>query len=105
MECKCGSFNCRKVISGFAHLSEELQKEYKFFKQYGGIKKFMNYHGINATDSGGFQMYKDAFLIKTSREGVLFRSPFDGTKHFITPERDMEIQMNINSSIIILAAS
>jgi queuine tRNA-ribosyltransferase len=71
----------------------------KFFKKYGGIKKFMNYHGINATDSGGFQMYKDAFLIKTSKEGVLFRSPFDGTKHFITPERDMEIQMNINSDI------
>jgi len=71
----------------------------EFFKRYGGIKKFMNYHGINATDSGGFQMYKDTFLIKTTKEGVWFRSPFDGTKHFVTPEGDMQIQMNIGSDI------
>lgn len=71
----------------------------EFFKKVGGIKKFTNYHGINATDSGGFQMYKEAFLIKTTKDGVWFRSPFDGTKHFVTPERDMEIQMNIGSDI------
>jgi len=71
----------------------------RFFKKYGGIKKFMNYHGINFTDSGGFQMYKEVFLIKTSNEGVWFRSPYDGTKHFITPESDMEIQMNIGSDV------
>jgi queuine tRNA-ribosyltransferase len=70
-----------------------------FFKKIKGIKNFMNYHGINATDSGGFQMYKDTFLIKTTNDGVWFRSPFDGTKHFVTPERNMEIQMNINSDI------
>ncbi len=71
----------------------------EFFKNHGGIKKFMDYHGINATDSGGFQMYKEAFLIKTTKEGVWFRSPFDGTKHFVTPEGDMHIQMNIGSDI------
>ncbi|MFT4343320.1 MAG: tRNA guanosine(34) transglycosylase Tgt [Candidatus Woesearchaeota archaeon] len=70
-----------------------------FFKTAGGIKKFMNYRGINATDSGGFQMYKDTFLIKTTKEGVWFRSPFDGTKHFVTPEKNMEIQGNIDSDI------
>lgn len=71
----------------------------EFFKKIGGIKKFMNYHGINVTDSGGFQMYKDTFLIETNENGVLFKSPFDGTKHFVTPEKDMEIQMNIDSDI------
>jgi queuine tRNA-ribosyltransferase len=70
-----------------------------FFKKFGDIKKFMNYHGINATDSGGFQMYKDTFLIKTTKDGVWFKSPFDGTKHFVTPEKDMEIQMHIGSDI------
>lgn len=68
-------------------------------KKVGGIKKFMHYHGINATDSGGFQMYKDTFLIKTTHDGVHFKSPFDGTKHFVTPEKDMEVQMNIGSDI------
>ncbi|MFT4303344.1 MAG: tRNA guanosine(34) transglycosylase Tgt [Candidatus Woesearchaeota archaeon] len=70
-----------------------------FVKKVGGIKNFMNYHGINATDSGGFQMYKDTFLINTTKDGVNFKSPFDGTKHFVTPEKDMEIQMNIGSDI------
>jgi len=71
----------------------------KFIKKMGGIKTFMNYHGLNFTDSGGFQMYKDEFLIKTTDEGVLFRSPFDGTKHFVTPEKDMDIQLNIDSDV------
>lgn len=71
----------------------------EFFKRIGGIKKLMNYHGINATDSGGFQMYKDCFLIKTTKDGVWFRSPFDGKKFFVTPEKDMDIQHNINSDI------
>jgi queuine tRNA-ribosyltransferase len=71
----------------------------EFLKKMGGIKRFMNYQGINATDSGGFQMYKETFLIETTREGVWFRSPFDGTKHFVSPEKDMEIQMNIGSDI------
>lgn len=70
-----------------------------FFKKVGGIKKLMNYHGINATDSGGFQMYKDCFLIKTTKDGVWFRSPFDGKRFFVTPEHDMEIQNNIDSDI------
>lgn len=68
-------------------------------KKMGGIKKMMSYHGINFTDSGGFQMYKETFLIETTDKGVLFRSPFDGTKHLVTPEKDMEIQLNLGSDV------
>lgn len=71
----------------------------KVIKKLGGIKKLMSYHGINFTDSGGFQMYSKSFLISTSDEGVLFKSPFDGTRHFVTPEKDMEIQLNIGSDV------
>jgi len=70
-----------------------------FIKEKGGLKKFMGYKGINFTDSGGFQMYSDAFLIKTTDEGVWFKSPFDGSKHFVTPEKDMDIQLNIDSDV------
>lgn len=71
----------------------------EYVKEHGGIKKFMNYHGVNVTDSGGFQMYSDAFLIKTTDEGVWFKSPFDGKKFFVTPEKNMQIQFNIGSDI------
>jgi queuine tRNA-ribosyltransferase len=71
----------------------------KEIKKLGGIKKLMNYSGINFTDSGGFQMYKEVFLMGTSDEGVVFRSPFDGSKHMITPEKDMEIQVSLGSDV------
>ncbi len=71
----------------------------EMIKKLGGIKKLMNYHGINFSDSGGFQMYSKNFLIETSDKGVLFKSPFDGTRHFVTPEKDMEIQLNIGSDV------
>ncbi|MBW3020979.1 tRNA guanosine(34) transglycosylase Tgt [Candidatus Woesearchaeota archaeon] len=71
----------------------------EFIKKEGGIKNFMKYHGLNFTDSGGFQMYSDSFLIKTTDEGVWFKSPFDGIKHFVTPEKDMDIQLNIDSDV------
>lgn len=71
----------------------------ELIKKDGGIKNYMHYHGINVTDSGGFQMYSPSFLIKTTDDGVTFKSPFDGTKHFVTPEKDMQVQLNIGSDI------
>jgi len=68
-------------------------------KKMGGIGKFMNYNGINVTDSGGFQMYSKKFLIKTEENGVWFNSPFDGSKFFITPEKDMKIQIDLGGDI------
>ncbi|MDO8516929.1 MAG: tRNA guanosine(34) transglycosylase Tgt [Nanoarchaeota archaeon] len=68
-------------------------------KKMGGIGKFMNYKGINVTDSGGFQMYSEKFLIKTEENGVWFNSPFDGTKHFITPEKNMQIQLDLGGDV------
>ncbi len=68
-------------------------------KKMGGLKKFMGYHGINFTDSGGFQMYKEEFLVGLTDEGVTFNSPFDGTKHLVTPEKDMEIQLDLDSDV------
>jgi len=63
----------------------------------GGIHKFANYNGIIFTDSGGFQMYSDKLLIKTTKEGIHFKEPWHGEKLLITPEKDMEIQLTIDS--------
>jgi queuine tRNA-ribosyltransferase len=68
-------------------------------KKLGGIKKFMNYTGINVSDSGGFQMYSPSLYISSDEKGIHFKNPKNGDKHFITPERDMEIQLAIDSDI------
>ena len=71
----------------------------EILKKLGGIGKFMNYKGINFTDSGGFQMYSPSIYIKSNDEGVYFRNPLDGEKIFMTPEKNMEIQLDIGSEI------
>lgn len=71
----------------------------KTIKKLGGIGKFMNFKGINVTDSGGFQMYSNRIYISSNDKGVLFRNPFTGEKIFITPEKDMEIQLDLGSDI------
>lgn len=71
----------------------------KLIKKMGGIGKFMNWKGINATDSGGFQMYSPSLYLKSTEEGVWFRNPFEDRKVFITPEKDMQIQLDLDSEI------
>ncbi len=68
-------------------------------KKAKGIHKFMNYNNIIFTDSGGFQMASPAFLESIDEKGVHFRSPIDNSKHFITPEKNMEIQQELKSDI------
>jgi queuine tRNA-ribosyltransferase len=68
-------------------------------KKFGGIGKFMNYKGINFTDSGGFQMYTPTIYIKSNEEGVQFKNPLNGEKIFMTPEKNMKIQLDIGSEV------
>jgi queuine tRNA-ribosyltransferase len=68
-------------------------------KEMGGIGNFMHYHGINVTDSGGFQMYSPSCYVKSTDEGVWFINPFTKQKLFISPEKDMEIQLDLGSEI------
>lgn len=71
----------------------------RVIKKMGGIGKWMNYSGINVTDSGGFQMYSPACFINASSSGVWFKNPFEGGKFHITPEKDMKIQHDLGSDI------
>ena len=85
------------VISNTFILS--IKPSAKTIKKLGGIGKFMNFKGINVTDSGGFQMYSNRIYISSNDRGVLFRNPFTGEKIFITPEKDIEIQLDLGSDI------
>jgi queuine tRNA-ribosyltransferase len=65
----------------------------------GGLHKFMNWDLPILTDSGGYQVYSLTELRKLKNNGVEFRSHLDGSKHFFTPEKVVDIQRTIGSDI------
>jgi queuine tRNA-ribosyltransferase len=65
----------------------------------GGLHRFMAWPGAILTDSGGFQVFSLADLRKVSDDGVVFRSHLDGSEHFLTPEKSVEIQQALGSDI------
>jgi queuine tRNA-ribosyltransferase len=99
-------------------------------KKFGGLQKFMNWHGPTMTDSGGFQVFSlgaaygkeiskvvsinDPSQLLSERsldgevprlanighDGVSFRSHHDGTLHYITPEKSIDIQHNLSADMI-----
>lgn len=66
----------------------------------GGLHKFNGFDRPMLTDSGGFQVFSLAGIRKLSREGAEFRSHIDGSKHFFTPEKVMDIERSIGADII-----
>jgi len=66
----------------------------------GGLHQFMNWQGPILTDSGGYQVYSLSKNNKITEEGVAFKSHIDGSKHFFSPEKSMEIQRDIGADII-----
>jgi queuine tRNA-ribosyltransferase len=66
----------------------------------GGLHQFMGWNHPILTDSGGFQVFSLGPLRKIAEEGVTFRSHLDGSKHFISPEKSMDIQMELGADIV-----
>ncbi|MBQ9117626.1 MAG: tRNA guanosine(34) transglycosylase Tgt [Clostridia bacterium] len=69
-------------------------------KKAGGLHKFMNWDRPILTDSGGFQVFSLGNLNKITDDGVQFSSAVDGSKHFFTPEKAMEVEQNLGADII-----
>ncbi len=65
----------------------------------GGLHAFIHWEKPILTDSGGFQIFSLASLRKVSEEGVIFQSHLDGSSHFLTPEKVMEIQRVLGTDI------
>ncbi|MEN2985850.1 MAG: tRNA guanosine(34) transglycosylase Tgt [Thermodesulfovibrionaceae bacterium] len=86
------------ILSNTYHLY--LRPGHEIIKKVGGIHRFINWYGPILTDSGGFQIYSLASLRKITEEGVEFRSHIDGSLHFLTPEKAIEIQLAFDSDII-----
>ena len=69
---------------------------------FGGLHKFMNWEKPILTDSGGFQVFSLGDLRKITEEGVHFRSHIDGSRHFLSPEKSIDIQNNLGSDIMMV---
>lgn len=77
-----------------------LRPKTEILEQAGGLHRFMNWNRNILTDSGGFQVYSLSANRKIKEEGVKFKSHIDGSYHFFSPEKVMEIQRTIGADII-----
>ncbi len=66
----------------------------------GGLHLFNGWHQPILTDSGGYQIFSLAAQRKLSEEGATFKSHIDGSSHFFSPEKVMDIQRIIGADII-----
>ncbi|MFH1777363.1 MAG: tRNA guanosine(34) transglycosylase Tgt [Candidatus Omnitrophota bacterium] len=86
------------VLANAYHLY--LRPGTKVIKEAGGLHKFMGWDGPILTDSGGYQVFSLAVVKEITEKGVNFQSHLDGSMHLITPEKALEIQMDLDSDII-----
>ena len=86
------------VLSNTYHLY--LRPGEPLLREARGLHAFMNWPKPILTDSGGFQIFSLATLNKIKPEGVEFMSHIDGSKHFLTPEDVIRIQLSLGSDII-----
>jgi len=68
----------------------------------GGLHKFTSYNRSFLTDSGGFQAFSLGDNVKFTEEGIWFKSHIDGSKHFFSPEKVIDIEYNLNSDIMMV---
>ena len=87
----------RILLSNTDHLF--LRPGHELIRDFGGLHSFMQWDRPILTDSGGFQVFSLSEMRKIREEGVEFRSHLDGSKCFITPEYDMEIQQALGADI------
>jgi queuine tRNA-ribosyltransferase len=74
----------------------------EIIRKHGGLHEFMNWGGPILTDSGGFQVFSLAAMRKLSEEGVQFQSPVNGDEVFLTPEKSIEVQHDLNADVTMI---
>ena len=79
-----------------------LRPGHERIRQLGGLHGFMAWPRAILTDSGGFQVFSLSDLRKVTDDGVEFRSHLDGSKHFLSPDKALEIQTALGSDIMMV---
>ncbi|HUP45077.1 MAG TPA: tRNA guanosine(34) transglycosylase Tgt [Thermoanaerobaculia bacterium] len=85
------------ILNNTYHLM--LRPGVELIEQLGGVHRFMGWNGAVLSDSGGYQVFSLAAIRKIREEGVEFRSHIDGSLHFLSPERSIEIQSRLGVDI------
>jgi len=86
------------VLANTYHLF--LRPGHEIVRELGGLHRFMSWDGVILTDSGGFQVFSLSKLRKITDAGVEFRSPVDGSTHFLSPEIAVQVQQALGADII-----
>ena len=71
-------------------------------KKLGGLHGFTGFPKSFLTDSGGFQAFSLSDNVKIDKDGITFRSHIDGSKHYFTPQKVLDIQYNLGSDIMMI---
>lgn len=87
------------VLANTYHL--HLQPGEQIIRKLGGIHEFGKWQGPILTDSGGFQVFSLSKLRKITEEGVTFKYPVTGEMRLITPEKSIQIQLELGSDMIV----
>lgn len=88
------------ILSNTYHLY--LRPGVEVLEKAGGLHNFMNWDKPVLTDSGGYQVYSLSNLRKLKEDGVEFRSHLDGSLHFFSPEKVIQIQRSIGTDIMMV---
>lgn len=88
------------ILNNTYHLY--LRPGQEIVRQGGGVQKFMSWHKPILTDSGGYQVFSLSELNKITPDGFKFQSHVDGSRHFFSPEKVVEIQRDLGSDIMMV---
>jgi len=92
------SLDARLILANAYHLY--LRPGHERIARLGGLHRFMSWSGAILTDSGGYQVFSHKNLRRIREDGVHFQSHIDGSRHFLTPEKVIEIQRALGSDIV-----
>src|SRR2546427_8945414 len=86
------------VLANTYHLF--LRPGHEVVRELGGLHRFLGWEGVILTDPGGFQVFSLSKFRKITDAGVEFRSPVDGSTHFLSPEIAVQVQQALGADII-----
>ncbi|MGM0365727.1 MAG: tRNA guanosine(34) transglycosylase Tgt [Actinomycetota bacterium] len=91
---------CKIILGNLYHLY--LQPGIDIIKKAGGLHSFMNWKNNILTDSGGFQVFSLGDIRKVRDDGVEFKSIIDGSDHFFSPRKVIEMQSDLGSDVMMV---
>ena len=90
--------NAQMILANTFHL--HIQPGEEIVKKAGGLHHFMGWDQPILTDSGGYQVFSLSKLNKIDDQGVSFKNPRDGRNIDLTPEKAMQIQMDLGADVV-----